>query len=420
MTKLLETPAALPPLTPQHTSDNGHSDSVIKNPASLLGLLYLLTAIASGLGLLGKIALVKRLVPLPSPMLLLLVVAGMLLPLAAPYALRFRYVLAPLVAVILVATFSIIFPKVQQMHSIGRGTDQPDCVIVAANGMMAGQWPYQRDKLWSHNPMSCGPGWVALQAPIVKSAGYPTNLVAVWSISLLTIFLAAGWDTTASLLTLLGLSPGLWLTAANGTDFLSFGIAVAALTAAASRVQKKKLLFILAVGLVAQFRLPTLLLPVFFTRQIGRFAAILSTVFALGCQVAFLYWNAGSFIADGPLHILFKLTNAHLLSTDRSLAAVEITLPILCAALVVSYLETLLKLRYSLLLYLSALFFLPAILDLARKVQLYRTPLKTLAFWEGSMWISACLPLVALAFVLSRDPGVHETIGQREPRPELA
>ena len=273
-----------------------------------------------------------RLLPLPPALLLVLIFVAMLLPLAWPYAIRYRFLIAPLVIAGLAGIFLVVFPKVQQMHSIGRGTDQPDCVIRCFERINGGQLALPERQAVVAHPMSCGPGWVALQAPVVKTAGYPVNLAAIWLVSLLAVRWALGWSSTASLLTLLGLSPGLWLAAANGTDFLSFGIAVAALIAVASRLEKRRWVFILLAGLVAQFRMPTLLVPAFFTRQTGRLAALTATGFALCCQVGFLYWNASSFIADGPLHILFKLTNAHLISSNRLLAALEITLPILAAA----------------------------------------------------------------------------------------
>ncbi len=373
--------------------------------------LYLSAAVLSGAGLLGKIGLVRHLLPLPLPLLACVVGLGICLPLLWPVALRFHRVLTPLALLGLFGVLLVVYPKVHGMHAIGRGTDQPDCITVAADGMVAGQWPYQREKLWSHNPMSCGPGWVALQAPVTEATNYSWNMAAIWAIALAALVWALGWESASGLFTLVALSPGLWLSAANGTDFLTFGISVAALFAVARRLGHSHkvlenalglgtVLLVLLLSLVAQFRAPTLLIPAFFTRQIGRAAAIWATALALLMQVAFLLWNPSSYIADGPLHILYKLTSSHLLSSQRMVGSLEATLPILVIALLVIVWQSRSRFDWSLLLYLSMIFFVPAVLDLIKKVHLYGAPMRVLEFWEGGMWISACLPLAALMLVV--------------------
>ena len=62
--------------------------------------IYVATAILSGLGILGKISLLKGLIPLPTPLLVIAVCTGICLPLAWPLALRIRFILAPLALLI--------------------------------------------------------------------------------------------------------------------------------------------------------------------------------------------------------------------------------------------------------------------------------------------------------------------------------
>jgi hypothetical protein len=153
-------------------SNHGRLSAGDVGSTGLWRALYLAIALLSGVGLAGKIALIRKVLPLPTPAVVMVVGVAICLPLLWPLALRFRFVLAPLAITGLLFAPLVLFPKVQQLHSVGRGTDQSDCVIVAANELTAGHWPYQQDKMWSHNPMSCGPGWVAAQAPLVKTLGY--------------------------------------------------------------------------------------------------------------------------------------------------------------------------------------------------------------------------------------------------------
>jgi hypothetical protein len=358
--------------------------------------IYVATAILSGLGILGKISLLKGLIPLPTPLLVIAVCTGICLPLAWPLALRIRFILAPLALLGLVFASLVLFPKIQQLHSIGRGTDQPDCVIVAADGMMSQQWPYQRDKLWTHNSMSCGPGWVAIQAPLVRVLGYRWDLIGVWAVSLAVCVWVQGWNAVSALLALLCICPGFWLAASDGTDFLPFGIALAALVAATAKLRRGSVVFVLIAGMLAQFRFPMLLLPAFFTKQMGKVAALSATVLGVVSQMAFLIWNPSSYIGDGPMFVLSKLTGRHLFSTNPTLACLEIGVPALLAAYAISSWEERSPHRWALFIYIYAIFFPPAILDLIHKMALYSEPLKALGFWEGGMWMVALLPLATM------------------------
>jgi hypothetical protein len=326
---------------------------------------------------------------------------GICLPLCWPLALRARRILAPLTLLGLVVTSLVVFPKIQQLHSIGRGTDQPDCVIVAANAMMSGEWPYQREKLWTHNPMSCGPGWVAIQAPLVRAAGYRWDLIGLWTVSIVVCVWAQGWSAVSALLSLLCICPGLWLAAANGTDFLPFGVALAALVAAIGKLRRRSVVFVAVAGALAQFRFPLLLLPAFFAKQVGRAAAMWATTLAVISQLVLLVWRPGSYIADGPMFVFSKLVGTHLFSLRPALACIELGVPALLAAFVISVYEERFQYRWSLLSYIYLIFLPPAFLDLWHKMALYGDPFKALGFWEGGVWVLAGLPLTAMMFLLT-------------------
>jgi hypothetical protein len=372
----------------------------------IAAITYVCVAVLSGLGLLGKTSLLRSLLPFPPLVVELIVAIGLILPLLWPVAMRFRKIVAVMFLVTLALVFLVIFPRIERMHSQGRGSDQPDCIITVSHSLMNAQWPYNRANLWSGNPLSCGPGWVALQAPAVQAAGYGWSLMLCWACAVAAMIAALGWSSTSGLLSLIALSPGLWLAASNGSDFLTFGIVVAALYLAADRLRKVRAVSILVVAvlaLVSQFRFPTMLVPAFMRKQIGRKGVIWASALAIGCQSLFLFWNTKSFIDDGPLHLFHKLTNSSALSTRPSVIAVEVILPLVFAIVAVVAFEERTRWRWSLLSFLLVIFFVPAALDLVAKFRLYGSIPRGLEFWEGGVWICGCLPLAAAMLVTGRE-----------------
>jgi hypothetical protein len=371
-------------------------------------VVYLGVAIISGAGLLGKVSLLRSLLPLPTWALELSITLSLALPLLWPIALRFRKIVAVAFLIALAGVFLVVSPRIERMHSEGRGSDQPDCIVAVSHSLIAAQWPYERARLWSHNPLSCGPGWVALQTPAVQAVGYRWNLMICWACAIAAIVGVLGWSSASALLSLIALSPGLWLAASNGSDFLTFGIAIAALYLASERTEAFRFLKIILLALVAQFRFPTMLVPAFLRKQIGRAGVIWASVLALGCQLTFLFWNTKNFIDDGPLHLFYKLTNSSALSAKPPVVAVEVIVPLVFAIVAVVIFEEHTRGRWNLLIFLCGVFILPAILDLVTKYHLYGTVPRALEFWEGGVWICGCLPLAAAMLVSRRKIGLSE------------
>jgi len=366
-------------------------------------VVYLGVAVTSGAGLLGKISLLHSLLPLPTWALQFLITLSLALPLLWPIALRFRKIVATAFLIGLAGVFLTVFPRIERMHSNGRGSDQPDCVIAVSHSLIAAQWPYERDHLWSHNPLSCGPGWVALQAPAVQVVGYPWNLILCWGCAVAAIIGVVGWSSASGLLSLIALSPGLWLAASNGSDFLTFGIVITALYFVSERTEAFRFVNVILLALVAQFRFPTMLVPAFLRKQIGRVGVIWASLIALGCQLIFLLRNTKSFIDDGPLHLFYKLTNSSALSAKPLVICAEVMLPLVFAIVAIVVFEEHTRWRWNLLVFLGGVFFLPAILDLVTKYHLYGTVPRALEFWEGGIWICGCLPLAAGMVVSNRE-----------------
>jgi hypothetical protein len=368
---------------------------------------YLAASLISGLGILGKSSLLKQFLHLPVFVILLLAPLSLCVCFFWPFVLRFRRIIGPACLLLLFIVFIFIFPRVYGLHKEGRGSDQSDCVIVASDQMIHGQWPYDRTLMESKDAMSCGPGWVGFQAPATGYLGYRWNLLLCWLVSAGVIFARLGWDRTAGLITLIALSPGTWLTAANGCDFLTFGIALAAFcvafqpeeTGVVSRLPWGSAIAALALGVIAQFRVPTVVIPGFFTRQIGRAAAFSAWIIATGVQVGFMVWNAHLYVVDGPLHVGLKLMRTAVVSDRPWIAIAEMVAGSAIGFVAVTILAERTRLKQPLLWFLWLLFLLPAIQNFILRFQQHGTLFGALEFWEGGMWTEACVPLAALGLL---------------------
>lgn len=359
---------------------------------------YWSIAVSSGIGLFGKINLIQHVFRVPVPVAWGLCIAGVLAPAGAGLALRYRWLLAPLALAGFACTIMIVFPRIEALHEIGRGSDQADCVIVAGNLLLAGHWPYQRELLWSHNPMSCGPGWVAMQAPLVRRVGYRGDLLAIWFCSLAGLVFWMGWKVVLNVLSLFFLCAGFWLALANGTDFLSFGICIAAITMILETADHEMPWLLFLSSLVVQFRFPVVFLPMFMRRHDRQRWGIIATLIAVTCFLGFLIWRPHDMIADGPLFLLHKMTP--FLGGPALGKALFAIAALLCGGFVLAlWLRRYLSGAWAVFIYMLMLFGVPALLDLI--VKLLRGPSIPAAIgsWEGGMWLVACLPLAALLLV---------------------
>jgi|GEM_PF-2636864 len=360
--------------------------------------VYLIAAVLSGFGLAGKASLVGA-----SHLKGLVVAAAIIGACFTPVllwrlALRLRRVVGPLVLFGVLLAALIGFPRVEALHAQGRGTDQPDCVIVAGTELAHGQWPYQRKELWSHNSMSCGAGWVALQVPALVAAGYAASLIVIWSAAIGALVRILGWDRTSAAVSLMGLSPGLWLAACNGTDFLPFGLCIAVLCLAEGLPKRCAWIYSLLAGLVVQFRIPTIALPGLLSRDRNFAARVGSAILAVLTQLGFLVWNAKGFLTDGPFSVVGKVSHAFSFSSgspETILVAIGSLTLVCIAAFVVGRRSGGPGLTLG---YLFLIFFVPAIFGLAQAA----FKAHSLDRWEGGMWLVACIPLAAVQSVIGQ------------------
>ena len=363
--------------------------------------LYLLLAIVSGLGLLGKLYLFQRISTVPAPLIKAVVVLWVFLPLAWLIALRFRRFIGTLVFLGVLIASLFVYPRMEGLKKTGRGSDQPDCVIVAADGFAGGRWPYDVQKLWTHNPMSCGPGWVMLQTPAIELFGYGLNLVFLWAGAAILFLYGSNYYSLSGVLTLVGLCIATWVAAGDGTDFITFGILTAGLFVAMTRQSRLDWLWWILLVLVAQFRFPMIILPVLLLPFKRIRESVILSLSAFAFQLVFLYWNSGDYIAGGPLHLFYKITRTHVLTTGPLNAMIEVTLIYLIMLLSSVLLRKLFPSIWIGMVYLVLLMGLPAVQDLVRKYHEYGALMPALGLWEGANWLSGCLPFAALYLVIA-------------------
>jgi hypothetical protein len=366
--------------------------------------LYLGLAMVSGLGLLGKVQLVQRIFPVPMAVLYPIVIAWIFLPLTWSSALRARRILAPLVLLGIVVSSLLIYPHMQDLQKkTGRGTDQPDCVTAAAEGIATGHWPYDTARMRDHMPMSCGPGWVLLQTPAAVTVGYRWNLLALWALALILLRSRFSYDAIAGVLTLLGLAAVTWVTVSDGTDFITFGVLLAALFVALQTPSRLAPLYLLLLALVVQFRFPMIILPVFLFSRKRLLQGIVVSLAAFACYMFFLAWQPEAFISGGPLHLFYKMMRTHVFASGRWIAILEVTLVFTVMLSTAVFVRKFVQTRWVAFAYLLALTLVPSALDLVAKYREFGSLLHALGIWEGANWLSDCLPLAAIALLSVTD-----------------
>lgn len=396
------------------------TDESASRPHSLL-IVYQILAMVGGIGAIGKVALLPGVHGAVKTLVFLVLSAWIASALFWKTALRYRRLLAPIALLGLFAVPPLIFPHVEKMHAVGRGSDQPDCIVLVSDRLLDRQWPYDSSLVWSHNPLSCGPGWVALQAPFVRTFHYPWTVVLILFVSIAAIAVELGWENAAGFLSLLLLAPGLWIAVCDGTDFLTFGFCVAALSITAERSRWGSVLHTLILSLVTQFRVATLLLPATLGRSIGRRRAIAASVLAIATETAFLAWSPAKFIHDGPMHILSKSTGLDL-SHGASTWLIALFVVFSAIATVATlWLAKKMSSAFLPLCYLLCIFAFPAFVNLLSGWRSYGLSLRTLGVWEGGNWMAGCMPLAALLLVIGDRAGLASgsTSESRDLRSEL-
>lgn len=370
--------------------------------------IYAACSVATGLAMLGRLSAYG--VSGETPMLALALLAAacliLILPLCLGCILRRADRLALPAIAGLVAMLVVVAPR----YKVAGGSDQGDCVIVAAARLGAGLWPYDAASLWSNNPLSCGPGWVLLHMPFLAVLSYPMAMLALIGASFAAIAAYAGRRRAARFMVLLALIPGFWQAVGNRVDFPTFALVLAALVTvrqaspAASRTVRALAAF--TALLTSHFRLPFLFIPaiLFSGRTRGAFwCAALVQAASLALWFAFYFYNAEAFVREGPMHVVSKSTLP--LAPQSALALVVLGAGLLLA--VANRLKSRIPLDHLLLLYISAVIIPISVQNLLAAAGRHDSLVGVLQAWEGLSWLTGTAAFAAWVLAGERLPAWH-------------
>ncbi|MEJ0093001.1 MAG: hypothetical protein WDN46_06125 [Methylocella sp.] len=359
-------------------------------------ILFVVTAVTTGFALLSKIEIGNRLPFFSSHPYILYSIVYLLtvLPFCFPLVLRWHRVIAPLTLLGFAGVALVLQPQFEKLHSIGRGTDQGTCVIVAAHRLLKLQWPYDAASMFSHNPMSCGPGWVMLHAPLLAFLPYPLTMLALifGCIGLVAYF--AGVERASRFVAVSGVVPGTWLSLANGNDFLTFAFCVVAVIVAIEHATGPSRWFLSTfVILVSHFRMPFIFPP--FVMYLGapkRPLRLGGAIAALSLLIwsGFYFINPVSFMTEGPMHVLRKF---------QGLSGADSGLLLFVAVVVGAGFLTALFLFYqypdSIMAYVACIIWPLSILELAQRAATSHSFSEAFELWEGTSWLEAVAAISA-------------------------
>lgn len=351
--------------------------------------------------MLGKAPLIGEIVPLSPGVIYVLCGASCLMPLLYKQFLRVSRLLAvPVVLAVWLTAIVLQTRLLNHLHSQGRGTDQGDCITVGVQRLLHQSWPYDRTFMWSHNPLSCGPGWLAIHAPTVL-IGYPAMMALLFTCSVAVVYLVHGFNGAANFVVLLAITPGFWLAYANGNDFVTFGVGAAAVSALATAdgPARRGLATLGAIAL-SQFRLPFVLLPAAIpldktssrghwlrTRSLSSYACLAS----IALYGVFYWWNPELMLRDGPFHVLEKSENLAGLPGGRiALFAAFLLFTVAIAAAARRF-----EPHYSALVYIALTLVPLSAASLITTIHTQHGVIDVLGRWEGVSWLTAVVAVAA-------------------------
>jgi hypothetical protein len=362
--------------------------------------LYVGSAILTGLAVLGKAPLLKEVVPASTGVIYAVCVVSCLVPLLYRRFLAVsRLLYMPIMAGVWLTALVVQSRLLDHLHAQGRGTDQGDCITVGAGRLLHGEWPYDRNLMWSHNPMSCGPGWLGVHATSVV-VGYPATMAALFTCAVAAIHVTRGFDSAAKFVVLLAITPGFWLSYANGNDFVTFGVVIVAVSALAAHRRTPRWLVVAGAVALSQFRVPFVLLPAAMPldpahgREPGRRRrprAVVACLVSLGLYGVFDWWRPDSMASDGPLHVLEKSMNIIGFPGGR----VVVIVAFVVATGVVAAIARRFDPRYSALAYVTLTLVPLSCAGLLTTIRTHHGVIDVLGHWEGVSWLTAVVAVAA-------------------------
>jgi len=283
----------------------------------------------------------------------------------------------------------------------------PDAMIVPILRLLHCQQPYAT-RLWDAAPISPGPGWLLLNAPLTAT-GLIVLLTPAW-LAITAALIARQAEGAATLFILsLCASRDFLVQSIVGHDIFAINLAVAALCLVIPSIlayPKRLLPLAVLAGLIVTARVPLLpLIPIIglgLWRQNRRTAAVFTAaalLTALSTHAAFALWAAYDHLFYQPLHLFSRARNGAG-PLFMLLSAVGAALSALAAHRLAAPTPARLMLCCWLFEFLT---FAPIGLGELITVNHFRT-----AAWEGRLYIAWSLPLLCGTLAL-RAPQVERS-----------
>jgi hypothetical protein len=168
------------------------------------------------------------------------------------------------------AAVVIVYPRADALKLVGRGSDEDDALIAGAAALLHGSYPYAA-RTYLGNPISPGPGWILLVAPLVATHVY-------WLLSPIGLALAAcslrvmgqAWRPVNLFLILMGSSLAFWELLVVGSDLIAIGCILLALVGGLQYFKRAIPVLAVVAGMLATSRIAFFYVPVIFGLMLWR------------------------------------------------------------------------------------------------------------------------------------------------------
>lgn len=190
------------------------------------------------------------------------------------------------ISVVLIITFTVIifaYPIADGLKAQMRGSDQDDCVILGAQRLIQGLFPYSVRSYYG-NPCSPGPGMLILYLPFVYFHVYVGGAFAILLTALACLRRQSySWLKPGYFLFFLSMSLLWWELQVVGSDLISLGLGlVLVMTILPNMIANKQKIYIVLVGILVGL-LASTRINLFF-------------IFPLLSIFIFWYWKKGAFL----------------------------------------------------------------------------------------------------------------------------
>lgn len=302
-------------------------------------------------------------------------------------------------AFILAVLNFVLYPATR---NVANPSTAPNALIEPATALLEGKHPYSVI-LFDGAPISPGPGWIILNAPITLSGMMFAFIPIYLAISAYALSRIEAWRANAFVF-LLALSVCFLQMNVTAHDLVAFSLAGVALTVLAHRFQNNMILLALVAilcGVVATARLPFFLFPIavaaclFHTDRAKAVAfGLIATFVLVSVHGVFFLWADQLSFFYQPAHVFGRA------SKSQSVLQTGFTVALWVVISVRLWLKTTSNLS-SWFLLVWAIQFIPfAATGFAELFTSQGISIDRLADWEGKGYLYFTIPFLASALVL--------------------